>query len=89
MAEIVATYGVHAGTTVQLDLEDVSDPDLVALYLIEDAAELVDLALCNQCANTVVDPEAVGLTGFTVGGISYGRDETGHWVPSEGGEPRG
>lgn len=90
MADVIATYAVHAGTTANVDLEDVSDPDMVALYLIEDAAELVDVAVCHQCAGTVIDPEVGNLTGFTVNGVSYARDEeTGHWVPSEGGESRG
>jgi hypothetical protein len=86
VADIVATYAVHAGTTATLDLEDATDPDLVALYLIEDAGELIDTSVCHQCAHNVVDPEVGELTGFTIDGRSYERDEeTGHWVPAEGG----
>ncbi len=99
MAEIVATFAVHGGTTANIQLEDASDPDLVALYLVEDAGELVDVSVCQQCANSVIDPEIGELTGFTIDGVSYKRDEeTGHWVPvpayritiadSYGGAPR-
>lgn len=89
MADVIATYAVHAGTTTTVELEDVTDPDLVALYLIEDAAELVDAAVCHQCADTVIDPAVGDLTGFTVDGVSYGREyygdkPTGHWVPIGG-----
>lgn len=83
MAEIVATYAVHAGTTVTVELDDVTDPDLVALYLVEDAGGLVDVSVCHQCARSVIDPEAGDLIGFTIAGVTYERDEeTGHWVAS-------
>lgn len=89
MAEVTASYAVHAGTTATVDLEDVSDPDMIALYLMEDAAEVTDVAVCNSCANQLIDPEAKELVGFTVAGVSYARDtETGHWV-AVGGDHRG
>lgn len=89
VADVIATFAVHAGTTATVQLDDVTDPDMVALYLIEDTGELVDVSVCHQCAQSVVDPEVGELAGFTIAGVTYEKDEeTGHWVPSDGGDVR-
>lgn len=89
MPDVIATYAVHAGTTATVELDDVSDPDMVALYLIEDSGELVDASVCHQCAQNVVDPEVGDLVGFTIADVTYERDEeTGHWVPSDAERPQ-
>jgi hypothetical protein len=82
VAEVIATYAVHAqaGATVAVNLVDVADPDMVAQFLAEDVDE-ADVARCHHC-----EPQVGGLTGFTINGVDHVRDdETGHWVPSGGG----
>ena len=88
MAEVIAVYVVHASTTARVELpESGMDPDLIALYLTEDAAVSADL--CHECARSVNVAEVGDLTCFTLDGVDYERDEDGRWVPAEGGEVRG
>ena len=88
MAEVFAAYALIAGTTARVELpESGMDPDLIALYLAEDAAVSADL--CHECGQSVTVSEIGDLTSFTLEGVDYERDEeTGHWVPA-GGEARG
>lgn len=82
MADIVATYAVHAGTTATVRLGDVTDPDMVALYLSDDVQP--DVSVCHECADNIIDPEVAHLVSFTVDGVAYEQDkETGHWVESK------
>jgi hypothetical protein len=79
--EVIAAYAVHGGTTVTVELEDVSDPNMVALWLIEDNP--VGVSLCHECGHEISGPEIGELLSFTVNGVDYERDdETGHWVAS-------
>ena len=81
MAEVVAVYEVYASTTATVELDDAGDPDLVALWLAEDAHP--GISLCHQCDDYINDPEIGDLVGFSVDGVQYERDEeTGHWVVS-------
>lgn len=84
--EIIATYAVHAGATAIARLDDVTDPDLVALYLSDDVQP--DLSVCHQCADNIIDPEVGHLMSFMVNGVTYEREridgyETGHWVAAD------
>jgi hypothetical protein len=79
VAEVIAAYAVHGTKTVTVDLEDVTDPNMVALWLIED--NQVDVSLCCQCGSEVSGPEVGQLMSFTVNDVDYEQHaETGHWV---------
>lgn len=87
--EVVAAYAVEASTAARVTLPegmDLADPDMIALYLAEDVPVSVDL--CHECGRHVSNPEVVALSSFTLGGVDYQPDGSGHWVPA-GGESRG
>ncbi|GLZ34849.1 hypothetical protein Lesp02_70360 [Lentzea sp. NBRC 105346] len=68
-ANIIATFAVYAGTTVEfeLDVEGMTDQE-IAEAVEAASGDHIDTRLCHQCAHNVVDPEAQELTGLTVDG---------------------
>lgn len=67
--EVVATFSVSAGTTVEfsLDTEGMTDREIIAA-VIDASGDYADTGLCHHCAGKVIDPEIQELSGLTVGG---------------------
>lgn len=76
MAKIIASFAVHATTTVTvtLDVKGMSPDD------IAEALEDLDpyVSVCHQCAQHISGPERGELDVFAVDGVKYIHDE-GRW----------
>lgn len=82
MSKIVATFEVHAGTTIDTEIDTTGmTPDQIAEQIQNEGAYV---GVCHQCADVIVNPEAEDLTGFSVDGVDYERVAgTDHWVVAE------
>ena len=66
-SNIIATFAVYAGTTVEFDLDvtGMTDTQIADAVRAEAGAHL-DTQLCHQCGSRVVDPQAEEMTGLQV-----------------------
>lgn len=74
-----ASFSVGAGAYGECDIDITGlSPDEIADLVFNEAAP--DTTLCHQCADHVSDPEVEELTGFSVGGVEYVKQQDGHWT---------
>jgi hypothetical protein len=74
-SEIVATFTVSAGTTIEFSMDTADMDDRQIIREVEFASgDYADTNLCHECESRIVDPEMQEMTGLSVDGREIDLD---------------